>query len=50
MNMTSFAILYVFLLFGTLFLVACTDDQSAMPPPAGADKGQNTFLLFFTDN
>jgi hypothetical protein len=43
-----FTVLFVLLSAG--WLVACTDTTSALPDPAGAAKGQNTFLLFYTDN
>ncbi len=49
-RMISLAILYAIVLLGTLLLAACTDENSSLPAPVGADKGQNTFLFFFTDN
>jgi len=42
------AILYSAFVLGTL-LVACADKPSIDIAPAGAPKGQNTFLLFYTD-
>ncbi|MCB0182786.1 MAG: hypothetical protein KDE31_00895 [Caldilineaceae bacterium] len=45
--LTTLAIVVV---FGMPTLVACTDTESALPAPAGAAKGQNTFLLFYTDS
>ena len=43
-----FALLVVLLSMG--LLVACTETESALPAPAGAEKGQNTFLLFYAEN
>lgn len=38
------------LLAGLIALTGCGDEKVVLPPPAGAAAGQNTFLLFFTDN
>jgi len=39
-----------FLLLVSLLLAACTTNEAESLAPAGAAKGQNTFLLFYTDN
>ncbi len=43
-----------FLLLGSLLVLlivgACTSATDETVVPAGAAKGQNTFLLFYTDN
>ena len=43
-------ILAILAVFGMPTLVVCTETESALPAPAGAAKGQNTFLLFYTDS
>ncbi len=38
------------LLLASLMLAACGGEPSALPAPAGAAAGQNTFLYLYTDN